>query len=201
MKIFFGVKTFYLVNNIDTLKQSNDQMIVKINSLKELVSAYQKAISNTKKAEIVFVNSDFDILKKWFVSMFVILEAAGGLVLNNKKEFLLIFRKGKWDLPKGKIEKNETIEFAAIREVEEECGISGLSIIKQIPATYHIYIQNEKTILKPTYWFEMKTTFNGILIPQLQEGITKVEWVKKDNVSALLPNAYESIREVMLNYL
>jgi len=201
MKIFFGTKAFYLADNFDFMLNTENRKIIPVYSLEGLKTDVEKSMNQTATSEVVFVYNDLATLKKWFWSLFKLVEAAGGIVINNKKEFLLIYRKGKWDLPKGKIEKGETVEVAAIREVEEECGISGLSIVKQLPATYHVYVQDKKTILKPTYWFEMKTSFAGTLIPQEQEGITKVEWVKKENISALLPNAYESIGEVMSVYL
>ena len=201
MKIFFGLKTFYLIDIVDIHNKLKDKHIVKINSLAELKKEYQIAVDNAKKTEFIFAANNLDLLKNWFTSIFTVIEAAGGVVLNSKKEFLLIYRKGKWDLPKGKIEKNEPVELAAIREVEEECGISELSIVAPIPSTYHIYLQNNKTILKPTHWFEMYSDFKGTLVPQLQEDITKVEWVKKENIHELLPNAYESIREVMQAYV
>ncbi len=201
MKIFFGEKTIHLVDAINGLTDTIIRKSTVINSFEELKKQYTGYVNDPKINEIVFISKDITSLKNYFESMFTIVSAAGGLVMNEKKEFLLIFRKGKWDLPKGKIEKTETIEVAAIREVEEECGIRGLSIIKPLPTTYHIYIQNNVPILKPTYWFEMQSSFKEMLVPQLQEGITKVEWVNKENVKMLLTNSYESIKEVMAPYL
>jgi len=111
----------------------------------------------------------------------------------------MIFRNGKWDLPKGKLEVGENIEQCAIREVEEECGISGLKIMKQLQETYHTYGINEQKILKRTYWFEMKTDFKGGLLPQTEEGITKVDWVDKQDIVEKLENSYGNIKELFLN--
>ena len=108
----------------------------------------------------------------------------------------MIFRNGKWDLPKGKLEVGENIKECAIREVQEECGVSGLSIINALQDTYHTYEINGKKILKRTYWFKMKTNFTADLIPQLEEGITKVEWVSKEGISTRLENSYENINEL-----
>jgi len=195
VKIFFGNKIIY-INNSGSVNNVNAKAIF-IASLNDLEKAYTQFINHEKAAEIIFYNENVESLKQWFKSMFTIIEAAGGLVLNEENEYLFIFRKGRWDLPKGKIEKGESIEVAAIREVEEECGVNNLSIIKQLPDTYHIYSLKDKIILKPTYWFLMKTNYNGNLVPQIQEGITKVEWVTKERVDELLINAYESINEVM----
>jgi len=105
--------------------------------------------------------------------------AGGGKAYNAAMDILFIKRNGKWDLPKGKIEKNEHIETAAIREVEEETGVTGLEITKFLYKTFHIFKRNGEFRLKVTYWFEMKTEFDGELVPQKDEGITKVRWKNK----------------------
>ena len=109
----------------------------------------------------------------------------------------MIFRNGKWDLPKGKLEVGENIKECAIREVEEECGVLGLSIAKPLQDTYHTYEINEQKILKRTYWFEMSTRFKGELIPQNEEGITKVVWVDEQNIAEKLDNSFGNIKELL----
>ncbi len=135
-----------------------------------------------------------------FVKHFKIIEAAGGIVWNDSNEILFIHRLGKWDLPKGKIEKGEKIKEAAIREVEEECGVNGLQIVKQLPDTYHTYKLNGVRVLKRTYWFEMKTNFKDVLIPQLEEDITQVQWVAKKNADSYVNNTYASIAWLLTEY-
>lgn len=201
MKVFFGDKIIHLVDSKTESLKPATIIWVSVPDLATLQTRYTKFISAEAEKEIAFYNENALMLQQWFMTMFKIIEAAGGLVMNDNHEYLFIFRKGKWDLPKGKIEEKETIEIAAVREVEEECGIDGLEIIKQLNTTYHIYPLKNEMVLKPTYWFEMKTDFKGALVPQTQEGITKVEWIKPEKVAALLPNAYESIREVMHVYL
>ena len=101
-------------------------------------------------------------------------------------------------IPKGKIEKNESIEFAAIREIEEECGITDLVIQKQLQDTYHIYTFKNNLILKRTYWFEFTSTFVGELVPQLEEDITSVEWLTDVEIeNKVLTNTYASIKELL----
>ncbi|MBA9074476.1 8-oxo-dGTP pyrophosphatase MutT (NUDIX family) [Flavobacterium gossypii] len=121
-------------------------------------------------------------------------KAGGGLVYNKKGEVLFIFRNGKWDLPKGGIEKGEEIEDTAIREVEEETGVSGLSITKKLQKTYHVFIRNGRYKLKITHWFEMKTDFEGTPMPQEDEGIEKVAWLNPEQVQEALKNSYENIK-------
>lgn len=132
-----------------------------------------------------------------FQKQFISIEAAGGLVRNKNGAYLFIYRLGKWDLPKGKIELGENAKEAAVREVEEECGISQLNVGDQLPSTYHIYQQKEKLILKRTYWYEMTYDGQETLIPQGEEGIEKVVWVTPNNLTDQKENTYQSLREMI----
>ncbi len=126
-----------------------------------------------------------------------VIEAAGGLVKNEKKEYLFIYRLDKWDLPKGKIEKGETIKDAAVREVEEECGIVVKKLGKKIGKTYHAYISKGEVVIKKSYWFKMKTEGFDKLKPQKEEGITDARWFAKDKMAPITKNTFPSIAEVM----
>ena len=138
-----------------------------------------------------------DLATGWriFKDNFKVVSAAGGLVTNSKKEILLIFRGDKWDLPKGRIEEGETIETAAVREVEEECGIYELTIQQKLITTYHFYYQKGNK-LKETHWFLMQSDYNKKLTPQLEEGITKVGFYSEDQIKIKLKNSYGNIRLV-----
>jgi len=147
----------------------------------------------------VYINNNLKIItENWesFCADYKLIEAAGGLVYNDTNQLLMIFRNGKWDLPKGKLEVGENIEQCAIREVEEECGISELLIIQQLQETYHTYEINGQKILKRTYWFEIKSSFKGNLLPQTTEGITEAVWVDKENIAEKLKNSFENITEL-----
>ncbi|WP_290698488.1 NUDIX domain-containing protein [Lacinutrix sp.] len=137
-----------------------------------------------------------NILKK-FLKKLPNVVAGGGKVYNKNKEVLFIFRNDKWDLPKGKTEKKESIEETALREVEEETGVSGLKIVKPLNTTYHLFRRNDKLKIKITYWFEMTTDFDGELHPQEAEGITKVEWLNKTQVIKALENSYANIKRLV----
>ena len=116
-----------------------------------------------------------------FNSMFTRIAAGGGIVRNLKQDYLFINRLGKWDLPKGKLHKNEPAVEGALREVMEETGLTTLSVIKPLPSTFHIYTDRKgKEILKETYWFEMLCTEDQLLVPQLEEDITEVRWFAPD---------------------
>jgi len=127
-----------------------------------------------------------------------LIEAAGGLVKNEDGEYLFIFRNNKWDLPKGKIEKQEGVKEAAVREVEEECGIKVSKLDDLICKTYHSYINKGEVVLKKTYWYEMRARGQKNLVPQTEEGITDVRWFNKSDISPIIENTFPSIMDVLV---
>ncbi|EAR12413.1 hypothetical protein PI23P_07305 [Polaribacter irgensii 23-P] len=143
-----------------------------------------------------------DIESGWnnFIKSFNTVSAAGGLVLNAKKEVLFIYRSEKWDLPKGRIEIGESVEETAIREVEEECGISNLKLVKPLITTYHTYYQDGLK-LKETFWFLMTSEYQGELTPQLEEGITLAIFKNPKAITEALQNSYKNIEWVYDTYL
>jgi ADP-ribose pyrophosphatase YjhB (NUDIX family) len=175
-------------------------LFIKHHSRQNLKAAYELFYSLAIIKRLHIFHKDFEFLKKDFLSLFDIIEGAGGLVKNTKGEILMIFRNGKWDIPKGKIEKGEKKDVAALREVEEECGISELNIVKELPNTFHIYKLKNKYILKKTYWFLMKSEYAGKLTPQAEEGITKAKWIGKKELNKIIGSSYTSIQNMLLNY-
>ena len=150
----------------------------------------------------VYINNELKIITdNWddFCAKYILIQAAGVLVYNSKNQLLMIFRNGKWDLPKGKLEVGENIQECAIREVEEECGVNNLQIVSQPQITYHTYEINGKAILKRTYWFKMNTNYTDKLVPQIKEGITKVEWVYEKDISKKLENTFGIIKDLLLD--
>ncbi|MBO6606264.1 NUDIX hydrolase [Psychroserpens sp.] len=144
--------------------------------------------------EVRLIGSNENKLIKQFLKLLPNVEAGGGKVYNDKGEVLFIYRNNKWDLPKGRIDGDETFEEGAMREVEEETGVSGLKITKQLSTTYHIFKRNGKHKIKITYWFEMKTSYKGTLVPEVKEGITKVDWLNASEINKALENSYANIR-------
>lgn len=122
--------------------------------------------------------------------------AGGGKVYNTNNDILFIYRNGFWDLPKGKIEKGESIEECAVREVEEETGITGVEITRFLQKTYHVFRRNGEYRLKLTYWFEMTSNYNDELVPQLDEGITKVKWKSGKKAKKALSKSYANIAQL-----
>ena len=127
---------------------------------------------------------------------FKLIEAAGGMV-NRDGKYLFIYRNGKWDIPKGKIDKGEGIEEAAVREIEEECGLEKPEIVDELCITYHTYELNGKNILKKTYWFLLNDKYPKDIVPQLEEGITDLEFLAPNEFGKIRENTFPSIIDVM----
>lgn len=145
----------------------------------------------------ILFSPDLEQLKKLFFKQFLFIQTGGGVVQNEKKEILMIFRRGKWDLPKGKVDKGETIEQAAVREVEEETGLQKVKMGKKISTTYHTYNEFGKHILKESQWFKMTADSSQKLTPQTQEDITQIKWVAKGDMDRYMNNTFATIKEVL----
>jgi len=156
---------------------------------------YQNILNSTGKEWVCFSENP---LQTWtaFRSAFTLISAAGGIVFNPENKVLFIFRHGKWDLPKGKMENNERTEETAVREVEEECGIQVLRLDEPAGTTWHTYERDGKIILKPSYWFYMYSEDRSTPNPQLEEGITEVQWLDREEIKDRMSAMYPSIREI-----
>ena len=182
-------KTPYNPNTV-VLHSANDK------TLEELPGLFERS-ENIKMLYIPILPDDFSHTIQKLTSSLTPINAAGGLVQNSNGEYLLIFRNGLWDLPKGKQEEGEDIALTALREVEEECGIGGLEQGELLCITHHTYHMNGLFMLKDTYWYAMRYNGDsGTMQPQLEEGIQRCEWVPADKVSQYLKNTYPSIRKV-----
>jgi 8-oxo-dGTP pyrophosphatase MutT (NUDIX family) len=131
------------------------------------------------------------------ISKKILIQAAGGLVENEKGEILFMFRRGKWDLPKGKLDPGETLEECALREVEEETGVGQLELKKFLLVTFHEYEELGKVIEKKSHWYHMKTTSHQTLIPQLEEDITELRWIAPIDLEIVQRNTYPAIVDVL----
>ena len=127
-----------------------------------------------------------------------IIQAGGGLLLNEHQELLMIFRRGSWDLPKGKLDEGETMEACALREVEEETGVGHLELGGLVGITRHQYFDPyiKEDVIKETHWYAMNVKGRPALIPQTEEDITDISWVPLQEVPELLKNSFDTIREI-----
>jgi len=154
-------------------------------------------LKNTSIKGYYCYHEDLVFLWDQFKQYFKVVKAAGGIVYK-KNTLLLIYRNGFWDLPKGKMEKGETPEITALREVEEECGIGNLIIEEKLPTTYHVFYENDQYKLKITYWFNMKTDNEKTPIPQKEEGIIKAKYIPIQETYKLYDKMYKSISELLI---
>jgi len=153
--------------------------------------------NNSQEDTLVFITANMDEMLNHLGKYFKILNASGGLVINRWGDLLMIFRNGKWDLPKGLIEAGETPEVAAIREIAEETGISGVSLLFPLAQTYHAYEIDGLWHLKKTFWLMFATESDQTPVCQQNEGIENAIWVKPELLRELLRSTYETIRLVM----
>jgi len=168
--------------------------------LEEFWTFHLNNTQNHRPKGPIFVHCiDFQTFNEQFLFQFQMIPAAGGLVTCLDRT-LFIRRNGRWDLPKGWIEEGEKAEEAALREVREETGVSGLSIARFLSRTNHTYMEGERKILKQTDWFLMNTLNPDRLVPQYEEGISEVRWFRTDEWHILRKDTFDSINEVLSCY-
>lgn len=202
--IKFGEHTLRIISDVCSFSfeeiGKNKAVIYNYTKPKKIGEILRDITGSPIKNHIIF-HSDTDLVFSEVVKKFTQIQAGGGLVVNEKKQILFIFRNGKWDLPKGKVEANETSELGAIREVEEECGIKISRLDQLLDITYHTYMLDDKNILKSNYWYIMYADSSQNLVPQAEENIERVEWIDRDKVESLLAKSYESISDLIHKYL
>ncbi|MFB9055777.1 NUDIX hydrolase [Mariniflexile ostreae] len=191
-KVFVNDKPIVLTTEVEEETYFKNYDLKKVDLGKVI-----RKLNNTKLKEARLIHHKKEKLIKKFLKKLPNVVAGGGKVYNDEGDILFIYRNDKWDLPKGKTEGIESIEKTAIREVMEETGVAGLEITKPLNTTYHIFKRNGRYKIKVTYWFEMKTSFKGVLYPQEEEGITEVAWLNKKKAKKALKNSYANIKELM----
>lgn len=200
IKIYFDEKPVYLCDEMDDqlteIIHHPDAVFVDELSRPAINSLLHEIKKEDFHAGIIW-NPDIEKLKKAFFKHFILIEAAGGIVINEKKEILFIYRRGKWDLPKGKMEKKESAEACAQREIEEETGVLGLTLKKKIGETYHTYDEFGKHILKISHWFYYTCSSKQSLQPQIAEDITKTEWIKTKDIKMPMSDTYQNIKDIV----
>jgi 8-oxo-dGTP pyrophosphatase MutT (NUDIX family) len=202
LKIYSGNQ--YLILTDDRLLMLQDDMIqlnIEVNEHKTFsIQSFLSTLQSTTCLHGVIFSTDFNLLEEKLRSEFRFITAAGGLVLNENKDSLLIFRRGKWDLPKGKLDEGETVDACALREVEEETGIKDTVIERFLTNTYHFYTENNVSICKETYWYLMHSPGVQNLVPQIEEQITAIKWSDVAFVEQILPDTFPMIKDVYQSY-
>ncbi len=189
LQIFYKEKPIIISDNISDLKES---LVIDLELIKNIDVV--ELLNKKKVKSIGVLSKNKKSVLTAFKKKYPEITAAGGKVINQNSEILFIYRNKKWDLPKGKAEKNENISQTALREVIEETGVKNLTIVKPIEKTYHIFKKGSRHYLKSTYWFEMTSDYNGKFKPQKKEGISRVEWIDKETIGSILPKSYANIR-------
>jgi len=191
-KVFVNDKPIILTTEVSKETDFKNYLLKTVQIAKVI-----RELNKSSVKEIRLIGKNEEKLLKKFSKKLPNVIAGGGKVINHKGEILFIFRNGKWDLPKGRVDANETLEDAALREVEEETGVKNLKIDKPLEVTYHIFKRNGRYRLKITHWFQMTTTYSGELRPEESEGITNVEWLNREKTKKALENSYANIKELM----
>lgn len=195
--------TIYYLSKKIILQQKNqsteNQSFKNLDNLKktEILDEFEKFAHEPTATLLTFETENIEKGLEKFRKAFKYIYAAGGLI-EKDNTWLFIFRLKRWDLPKGKLDMGESPEEAGIRECEEECGITQLTITRTLEPTYHIYAHKGSYALKKTYWYAMSTKHTGALIPQLEENIEDVKWFNKAQIQEIVfPNSYPAILDVI----
>lgn len=202
IKIFINEKTVVFIEKIEDFVPSEGHVLLESLEKEPVLTAVQQLETDPAQKCLFVVGKDTEKSFRKVSSIFIPIEAGGGLVMNPEGYYLFIYRRGKWDLPKGKSEKGEPISDTAVREVKEETGLELLKVKNSVGVTYHAYHEGELFILKKTYWFGMIYEGNKKPVPQTSEDITRIKWIPAEEIKkVVLKNTFPSIAEVIGNYL
>jgi ADP-ribose pyrophosphatase YjhB (NUDIX family) len=199
-KIYFNDKLLILTTDTQGVMRGNPGMAAYSTFNGVSLSNYNEALHKLEKQPIngaIIEGPSGTALLAQLHGMYRSIDAAGGIAYNEQGQILMIFRRGKWDLPKGKLDEGETIEECALREVKEETGLKKLTLGAKICDTYHVYELDKERLLKRTAWYKMQGTVTDKLKPQKAENIMEARWVSEGDVAPLAAKSYEAIREVL----
>ncbi len=196
-KVFFDHRTICITDQFEKYYHQHHGLFVRY--INEIQLAYIiELFRNVQELKNVFIfHKDTEMVFNAFRTFFTEMEAAGGLVFDGHSRVLVIHRRGKWDLPKGKMEPGEDAQTTAVREVSEECGITSPQPRGLLHVTYHSYLQEGVMILKKTYWYRMHYTGDEPLKPQTKEDITEARWLEPSQIELVTANTYPSIEKVL----
>ncbi|MEN7547075.1 NUDIX domain-containing protein [Rapidithrix thailandica] len=202
MRIFVNEHTFNILDASQQATLTGDEYVLGKADAQQIWTHYEMAKNGTLRggANMVFLVDDYDKVIEQIHTFFTFIDAAGGIVLQQDK-LLFMKRRGKWDLPKGKVDEGESIETAATREVMEECGVQ-VELQDKLGKTYHTYTQNDQDIIKCTHWFLMNCVEDSQMQPQVEEDIEELRWFDRTQVEAIVfNNTFQSIKEIYEVYI
>lgn len=179
-----------------TAELSNKVLIVAKTGEYEIKEAIEQ-VCNGKYSTAILLHPNPDAVLQVIKAQFQFIQAAGGLVLNDENKILLIYRNGKWDLPKGKLDPGEDLPACAVREVKEETGLKAVTLTKAVGTTYHTYYQDGKLCLKESSWYLMRTSQTNNLVPQAEEGIEQCIWASPADLAPYLRQTHPSIADIL----
>ena len=203
VKIYVNEKPVWLTDKLNgELRElsENKSVLMYDDASAANVADLQKELAKDAFTAAIISGKSIAKLKQDLFGQFTVIEAAGGIVQNEKKDILFIYRREKWDLPKGKLDKGEDAETCATREIEEETGVKKLTLKRKAGETIHVYREKGKDILKISHWFYFTCSSKQELHPQIEEDITEVKWVPTQNIREPMENTYRNIRDIMSSF-
>jgi 8-oxo-dGTP pyrophosphatase MutT (NUDIX family) len=198
--IYFEDRKLIITKKLRKDSFSQGELLYNFRNSEQLLEIVRFFDSSSFFNKIYVIDDHPKKLLKSLKKEFKYIEAAGGIVRNSKDEILLIYRRGRWDLPKGKREKGETPEETAVREISEECGISAPEITAKDKSTYHTYWMKNSLVLKKTFWYKMDYFGDETPVPQTEEDIIDIAWVPPSELFKVFGRSYASIEEVLQRY-
>jgi len=194
-KIFIKNVPVILTNReLNKMEADKSSLILQDVDSSKIKDVIEYVEAHTFHSSVILHNEDAKALFRQFRQFFEIVEAAGGLVWSPEQNLLLIYRHDKWDLPKGKIEPDEEADDAALREIQEECGIAELTLNDFFSTSYHTYWQKDQRVLKVTYWFDIQCTDPQNINPQTEEGIETIRWMEASGLRKAMDNTFPNLQ-------
>lgn len=200
IKIFFNDKTVHFIEKTVDFSEKPGHVLLESLEKEDIQRAIHQFETDPQQLALFVAGKDTEKSFKKFCAQFITIEAGGGLILNDANRYLFIYRRGKWDLPKGKAEKGEPISDTAVREIKEETGLD-VEVKNSIGVTYHTYREGEQLIMKKTYWFGMYYPGEKKPVPQVSEDISRIKWLDKTDIERVVyKNTYTSIKSLICDY-